>query len=341
MDVRTWQVTADVVFPNHLPVGIDAEGKPQWPQQLIPQSRIPAAHRQMDGADVFVYEGDKESIPQIRDDLRFALGQVAIRLESGADDPTSAIQEAAPFIDRVLESLSFQTQTALQIHSVRAIDLTGEPAVGDERACGEWSGFATPTFRATSVPMQSLVGRIVPDVNFDLDPNDAQANRALDWYLKALTAPFEADDFIFLWIACEILAADSDIKVSEPYRGPACGHVIGECPQCRAPTTKPVQGASMKRWLTEGFSVDEEVAKRLWKARQVLHGAHAFDSTIMDDLPELSQWLRAVVVAEVKRRLGVPDDEPPFAAPKGLTVSPSMGLEGTAKVSESDLNPLG
>jgi len=221
------------------------------------------------------------------------------------------------------------------------IDLTGSPVVGEERAYAQWSGFATPTFRPTSVPMQSLVGRLIPDLSVDLDPSDPRANRALDWYLKALTALFEADHFIFLWIACELLAADSDLQVREPYRGPACGHIIDTCPECRAPTTKPVQGQSMRRWLTEGFAIDEDVAKRIWSARQMLHGAFAFDSAVMDELPELAQWLRAVVVTEIKRRLGVAEEEPPFAAPMGLSVSPYMGLGGTAKVSERDLSPLG
>jgi hypothetical protein len=117
--------------------------------------------------------------------------------------------------------------------------------------------------------------------------------------------------------------------------------VIAECPACDAPTTKPVQGLSMKRWLTEGFGVDEDVAKRIWEARQMLHGALAFDSTTMDELPELAQWLRAVLVTELKRRLRVPEHEPPFAAPTGPAISPHMGLSGRAKVSERDLNPLG
>lgn len=341
MGTRTWHVTADVVFPNHFPTDVDEEGKPQLPEQLTPQSRIPTAQREIDGARVFVYEGDRQSIPQIRDDLRFSAGQLVVRLDSDAEDPMAATQDAMPVLDRVLESLSFQMQTALQIHGVRVIDLTGSPVVGEERIYGQWSGFATPTFRPTSVPMESLVGRIVPDLGVDLDPGDARANRALDWYLKALTAPFEADHFIFLWIACELLAADSELKVSEPYRGPACGHLIAECPACGAPTTKPVQGQTMQRWLTEGFGVDEDLAKRMWKARQMLHGAFAFDSAVMDELPELAQWLRAVVVKEVKRRLRVPDDEPPFAAPTGLSTSPFMGVGGSAKVRERDLNPMG
>lgn len=340
MPVRTWHVTADVIFPNHLPTDADAEGRARPPQQLTPQSRIPTVHRRMNGAEVFVYETDKHAMPQIRDDFRFALGQVAVRFQSAEDDPGAAIQEAMSVMDPVLESLSFQMQTALQVQGVRAIDLSGAPVVGEERDFSQWSGFATPTFRPTSVPMQSLVGRLVPDPTLDLDPQDARANRALDWYLKALIAPFEADHFIFVWIACEILAADSSLKVSEPYRGPQCGHLIERCPECRAPTTKPVQGQSMKKWLSEGFGVDENVAKRVWRARQMLHGAVAFDSKLMDELPELTQWLRAVVVAELKRRLGVPEDHPPFAGPTGLTISPYAGVSGTAKVGERDLRPV-
>ena len=189
--------------------------------------------------------------------------------------------------------------------------------------------------------MQSLVGRLVPDLSIDLDPTDQKANRALDWYLKALTAAFEADHFIFLWIATEILAGDSDLKVSEPYRGPECGHVISHCPHCNAATTKPVQGASMRRFLTEGFGVDADMASRLWTARQMLHGRHDFDSKVMSELPELSQRLRAVVVAAFKPRLGIPDGEPPFAAPTGTSILPIAGLEGARAVNQSDLTPLG
>jgi hypothetical protein len=220
MNTQTWQVTADVVFPNHFPVETGEEGKPKLPEQLRPESRIPTGHREIDSAKIFIYEGDRQSIPQIRDDLRFSLGQLAVRFDSDAEDPMAATQEAMPFLDRVLESLSFQMQTALQIYGVRAIDLTGSPIEGEERDYAQWSGFATPTFRPTSVPIQSLVGRIVPDLGVDLEPGDARANRALDWYLKALTAPFEADHFIFLWIACEILAAESELKVSELTVGP-------------------------------------------------------------------------------------------------------------------------
>lgn len=339
MASKTWQVTADVLFPNEFPVDV-VDGEPPLPERLVPQSRIPTQHRRIDGTDVFICEGDPKRGPGLEQDLRWAVALLTVRLETEDEDGLQAAESAVPYLDRVLESLSFQMQFALRIQALGVLDLTGSPRVGDTRAFWQWSGFATPTFRPTSVPMQSLIGMLVPDIRVDLDPSDRRANRALDWYLKALTAPFEADHFIFLWIAVEILAADSELKVSEPYRGPACGHVIARCPECEAETTRPVQGASMKRYLVEGFGVDENVANGIWRARQMLHGAHAFESSFMAELAQLSQELRSVVVAALKQRLGMAAEQPPFAARTGLSISPFMGLGGTCEVTAKDLDPL-
>ncbi len=336
----TRQIAADVVFPNELAIPI-VDGVPRFPEKLEPKSRIPTQTRDVGGATVYIRPGDSAHVPAVERDFRLAAAAVVVRLESDAEDLDAAVQMAAPYLDRVLESLSFQMQFALQIQGLEAVDLTGPPAVGDTRDFIRWSGYATPTFRPTSVPTQSLLGRTIPDLDVDLDPSDRRANRALDWYLKALTAGFEADHFIFLWIATEILAADSDLTVSEPYRGPECRHVIADCPECGAPTTKPVWGASAKRFLTEGFGVDADIARRLWAARQMLHGAHDFDSAVMAELAELSQHLRAVVVAALKPRLGIPDDEPPFALPTGLSVLPFAGVGGTRVITNRDLRPLG
>lgn len=183
---RTWHVTAQVTFPNQLG-GTPPPGG-GLPTQLSPKSRVPTGRWQIGDADVFIYEADKSSLPQIRDDLRYGLGEIAARRDSAAPDPLAAAQEAVPILDRVLESMSFQMQAALQVQAVRAIDLTGTPSVGEEREFGQWSGLALPTFRPTSVPMGSLIGRLIPEPGLDLDPADTRANRALDRYLKALAA---------------------------------------------------------------------------------------------------------------------------------------------------------
>jgi hypothetical protein len=52
--------------------------------------------------------------------------------------------------------------------------------------------------------------------------------------------------------------------------------------------------------LTEGFGIEEEIAERLWPARQMLHGVHAFESKVRTNWPSC---LRAVVVMAVKSQL--------------------------------------
>jgi len=53
----------------------------------------------------------------------------------------------------------------------------------------------------------------------------------LRWFVKALGTDLLHDQFIFLWMALEILCDDSDVRVEEPYVGP-CQHQIPECPEC-------------------------------------------------------------------------------------------------------------
>jgi hypothetical protein len=334
---RTWQVTVGVVFPNAFPAGATP------PPELRPQSRIPTASRDLgEGVTVYIRPGDERLAPPgVQNDIRFAVAALTVRLVGiDAEYAEAALAEATPYVDRVLESLAFQMQEMLPTVAADAIDLTGDPAVGEKRGMTRWSAFATQTFWPVAAPVQSLIGTTVPDLTVDLDPSDQKANRALDWYLKALNARFEADHFMFLWLATDILAGGSGFEVTEPYRGPRCGHEIAECPYCGKPTTKPVQGESRKRFLAEGYGMDPSAADRVWTARQMLHGAHAFDSSVMTELPDLSQRLRAVLVAALKERLGIAADALPAASPTGTTLIPIVGLGGERPVTQADLDPL-
>ena len=76
MSERLWQVTANVVYPTHLPVEIDSNGQPQFPTQLQPQPRIPQAHGEIDDASVYLREGDKEQIPGVSGDFRVSADTV-------------------------------------------------------------------------------------------------------------------------------------------------------------------------------------------------------------------------------------------------------------------------
>ena len=81
---------------------------------------------------MFIRPGDSTHIPGVEDDLRWAVAALTVRVESDAEDAGTAVDAAVPYLDRVLEALSFQMQFSLQIQGLEGIDLTGPPAVGDE-----------------------------------------------------------------------------------------------------------------------------------------------------------------------------------------------------------------
>ncbi len=208
-------------------------------------------------------------------------------------------------METAVESLSFQLRMPLQIHGIRAIDVTPPVELGEEREFGQLTGYPLRRFRPASVQMAGVVTQLIPDLAVELSALDRRQRAALDWYLKALAAPYQVDQFMFLWIAFEILSDLSPIRVEGPFVT-RCQHEIAECPVCAKPTTRIVQGATRQRYLIEGFGIGEEVARELWKTRQILHGAEDFDSAVMDRLPELSRCCAPCVNTALKDALGVP-----------------------------------
>jgi hypothetical protein len=154
-ETRTWQVIADVIFPNHVPLEVDDKGQPRPPRQLTPHSRIPVGHRRIGGADVFIYEAEKSHMLQIRDDIRFALGGSPC-VSNARPGIRSARHRRPSLLRPVARESVVPDANPLLIQALRAIDLTGPPSVGEEREFGQCSGFALPTCRPTAVPMQSL-----------------------------------------------------------------------------------------------------------------------------------------------------------------------------------------
>jgi hypothetical protein len=83
--------------------------------------------------------------------------------------------------------------------------------------------------------------------------------------------------------------------------------------------------------------VEEEAARRLWNARQVMHGARQLDSGVMNDLPELSQFLRAAVNGSLKEALGIPPDGPPLVEARKFSILPHTSLYGSRAILATDL----
>lgn len=254
-----------------------------------------------------------------------------------APDGQTAIGAATPAIEDLLETFSFQLQQIIPSVQVEAIDVTAPAAAGDERDAVLFPyphGLPLPKF-SSSIQMGGVVTPLIPAVAA-LSPVDSKAEAALGWHLKAMASPFSAEQFMLNWIALEILWRRSGVSVETHY--PAkCGHEIEDCPVCGKPTAREVRGASIRKYLVEIAGVPEAQASRMWRIRQMFHGDVAFDSAEMEELPLLIQVLRAVIVNELKRALGVAEDQPPFASAGNLAVGAQFALGIRRALRDEDL----
>ena len=327
---RTWRVKAFMAFPTEIPLAPDGG----LPERLEPVSRVPAQPHVISGVRMGLWPASEDEQKGRDSHPNWSWG--ALIAEVAASDTQTAFERAVDAMETAVESLSFQLQTPLQIQSIEAFDVTRPVELAQEREFGTWTGYPLRRFRPASVQMTGVLTQLIPDLTVELGALDRRQRAALDWYLKALAAPFQVDQFMFLWIAFEILSDLSELSVEGPLRT-RCQHEIAECPVCGKPTTRVVQGATRQKFLEEGFGIDATVARELWRTRQILHGAEEFDSGVMDRLAELSQVLRAVVNHFLKTALGAPAEAPPIVAFGQASISPHMGLGGTRRVEERDL----
>jgi hypothetical protein len=331
--VKVWRITAMTVFPNDFPVPADGT----LPERLEPVSRVPEGHGVIGERAIRIRQVEPRVPTGTPPDIRFASAEVVFNVE--AADTSLALEAATALLERLFESLSFQLQAALNIVSLDILDITPPVDVGDERELLTYpagSGYPLLRFRPSSTQMQGVLTATVPDPTLDLSSLDDRSRAALDWYLKSLAAPYAVDQFIFSWIAAEILWSGSGVTVEGPYVA-ACGHTVAECPECGRETSRQIRGQSIRRYLVDRFGQPEDTARRLWKARQILHGAERFDSELMGMLDELIQALRVGVVAELKRVIGIDPHTPPIVG-TGFSVAPHVALGGTRRVAEDDLS---
>jgi hypothetical protein len=158
------------------------------------------------------------------------------------------------------------------------------------------------------------------------------ASRAIDWFVKGLASPFDADKFVAYWVATELLwKIDGEPLVSEPYTT-RCNHVTHDCPVCGSDISKPVLGSSVKAYLVRrGISQDD--ATKLWELRQVVHGSRDLsDDELLNEVPRLVQLLRADGLLRIKELLGLAPTDPPITAPG--PIMREMGLGGSRKLED-------
>jgi hypothetical protein len=330
---RVWRIRTVLLSPTYSLAGLDGG----LPEGLEFQSRMPeqtkvygditvATQKLVDGKLAELYGGN----PQIE------LVRLAADVPAG-QEVFSAVEKLAPVFEELLDLLMFDMGCQLGVGQMDVTDITPPLSVGEDRATAI---FNTPPFHrhAQAVEMQTIQGRLLGQLPDSLAIGDSKTAAVLRWFVKSLGTNLLHDQFIFLWIALEILCDDSEVRVGEPYSG-RCGHEIANCPDCGEPTTRMVRGATIRAFLRE-FDVSDEQAKRLWQLRQLMHGAIPFDSDKLTDLGGLVQPLRAVVAAGLKARLGREPADPPIVAPSGLSIHPAMALQGSGQVTEEDTLPL-
>lgn len=304
------------------------------PGELRRHSRIPQQTSRSGGVSVQVGPLGDTNLPLAPGDE-----YAAIRLSVDALDADQALEQVHQVLELVLDDLSFQMQLALPVLQLEVLDVTPPVAVGDERETRLFPfphGYQQWKF-ARSTPLGVEVVADVPHLRPNYDAIPGKTQQALDWYIKGLQTQVDADRFIFLWIALEVLEQANPDYVVATYRA-KCGHEITTCPTCGKSTARRVAGQSLKAFL-EAAGVAVEDAKQLWKMRMLVHGAKSFDPDRLADLGRLLQILRAAVVTILKERLGEQIDQPPIVSHGGPAIA-AFALVGSRVLDEQDLMGL-
>ncbi len=261
-------------------------------------------------------------------------------LRSHASSLEEAVVATRDLAATLIDLLSFQMQIPVHIRQLEALDVSFPLAEGEERemvlqpqAGNAFAGL----FFTGDMDFQWVIDTQVEGRLMDPPPLDSKPRLALWWYLKVLYTPFIIDQFLFLWTALEVLSPLQGDGVHAPYRG-QCGHVIDRCPHCEAPTARRVQGETLVSLLRD-VGVHEASARRLWRVRQVIHGANRFKT--LEDIREIGalvQVLRAAVLSLLKGEVGVPAWESPAMHRVDGPVHTSPWLLGRRTLDAQDID---
>jgi hypothetical protein len=329
---RTWRVTTTILVPTWVATAPGGG----LPAQLRPQSRLPEQSARYGDITIAVRAHRHPGPDPAQMDPRFAFMEL-VADALGSEDPATAIEALEIPLTSLIDVLSFQMGAAIGVDQVNLLDITPPVAVGDVRTLQVFAGSPFGRFQR-GVDMQAVRGQLLGCFPATLDRGDSRDRAALRWFVKSLATEVLHDEFIFLWIALEILCDASGTREERPYTGP-CQHEISQCPECGRATAQIVRGATLRKFI-EGFGIDGEAARKLWKYRQMMHGAISFEPGTGQDLASMVQLLRATVAASLKDRFGMAPDEPPLIAFSGLSIHPAPALGGTSPITEEHLQPL-
>ena len=332
--MRIWRVAAAVGFP----VLVAGETPPEGglPRQLHRMSRITKCQSTVVGNQSVCARAWEN--PQFPENPMVEVEWAEFFCDLEAESAMAAAAAGADAIAVVLDDLSFRMDTALGISELEVVDVSAPVAAGEQREMvlfPQPQGY--PSWRlARSVALGHVTAEQAVSLRSSYAEITGRERRAFDWYLKAVSTPFEVDQFMFMWIALEVLLdSDDGALVEEPFKA-RCGHEIAECPVCGKPTTRPVRGASVRGYL-QRFGATDVDAGALWTTRMMMHGKADLTRSGMEDLPRQVQVLRGCVVRALKSRLAMEEAQAPLVVAGSFTVRPEVALGGAMAVEERHL----
>lgn len=278
-----------------------------------------------------VSDGQCVFVAPIPEDIRARPGSPLLAwFDIETDEPARMLPvEAELYLDEISDQLGFMWNYPITVYDLSIVDVTHPVSVGEVRTTKIIVNYHLPKHRSSNF---GIHGEQIGEPNFSAMPEPVRA--ALRWYSAAAINQPDAQRFVALWIALEILARLRVDVINAPYIAP-CGHTIANCPECARSTERSVEGKRMKSFLMYHLGTAKTDADMLWDVRQLVHGRHRFRPKDVERMPRATGLLWTIVRRALGGELGLTYSGEPIA-PMAFSW---MAMSGTCVLSEEELNP--
>ena len=335
--MKKWNVIALIPYPLEQTAPSDPETG-GLPKNLRWESRILESTKNYGGVLVGIKQRDHFdywntfSFPSISEPAE-------IHLIVGAAESDEALRLVDQLLEDICDDLSFRLQSPIPILSLEVLDVTPPVEIGDERATLLYplpNGYKHPKF-GTMVYLNSSDTELKPELKVDFSSYTLRDRAILRWYHKAQISQAEVDRFLHLMVCLEILCEEYSEHVAAPYKA-SCGHEILNCPECGASTTKKINGATLKKYLTEQLGMSNRHASDTWRLRQMIHGANDLSTSKIEKISEICRALKCSVSNGIKIRFSIDPSIPPYFNAGGAGMSQQVAYIGSRAIRKDDLH---
>lgn len=232
---------------------------------------------------------------------------------ANSENSRDAIKKSLPHVEWICDQLAFLIQRPIEYAQIHASCLA-TPNETEEHIIP----IQPPKFRNEAISQTYVNLKIAI---YEPQKNFTEREFALfRWYHKSLSANYDIDKFVFLWICLEILLKIFDKKVLSFYTAP-CGHKIEICPECNSSTEKEVNGKSLISLLMNELNTSELLSKEMWRFRQFIHGQNKLTQNETDRLTTLVCSLQAAIALGIKKILGGNENNHPIVLPEPYPIT--------------------